>query len=222
MARLARIVLPGYPHHVTQRGNRRQDVFFCDGDFQAYLDLLKKWCSRESVKIWAYCLMTNHVHLIVKPEEGSNLSRAIGETHRRYTRRINFREQWRGYLWQGRFASFPMDEPWLLQAVAYVEYNPVAAGMVAQPWEYPWSSVHAHLGGTDPQGIVEVGPLLDMVGGDWQTYLSAYRAGKAGDFAAHERTGRPLGDEGFIGKIENALGRSLKKKRPGPKRRQDN
>ena len=81
MARLARIVLPGYPHHVTQRGNRRQDVFFCDGDFQAYLDLLKQWCSRESVKIWAYCLMTNYVHLIVKPEEGSNLSRAIGDTH---------------------------------------------------------------------------------------------------------------------------------------------
>ena len=222
MARLARIVLPGYPHHVTQRGNRRQDVFFCDDDFQAYLNLLKQWCARESVTIWAYCLMTNHVHLIVKPEQGSNLSRAIGETHRRYTRMINFREQWRGYLWQGRFASFPMDEPWLLQALAYVEFNPVAAGLVTQPWDYPWSSVHAHLAGTDPQGIVEVGPLLELVGGDWQTYLSAYQAGKDGDFAAHARTGRPLGDEGFIGRIESALGRPLKKKKPGPKQRQDN
>ena len=105
----------------------------------------------------------------------------------------------------------------LLQTVAYVEYNPVAAGMVAQPWEYPWSSVHSHLGGTDPQGIVEVGPLLDMVGGDWQTYLSAYRAGKAGDFAAHERTGRPLGDEGFIGRIENALRQVIEKETAGAK-----
>ena len=81
MARLARIVLPGYPHHVTQRGNRRQDVFLCDGDFQAYLDLLKKWCSRESAKVWTYCLLTNLVNLIVTPEEESGLSLVIGETH---------------------------------------------------------------------------------------------------------------------------------------------
>ncbi len=222
MARLTRIVLPGYPHHVTQRGNRRQDVFFCDGDLQAYLTLLKQWCARESVQVWAYCLMTNHVHLIVKPEEGSNLSRAIGETHRRYTRMINFREQWRGYLWQGRFASFVLDEPWLLQAVAYVEYNPVAAGMVARPWDYRWSSVHAHLAGEDSLGIVEVAPLLDLVGGDWQAYLSSYKVDGDGNFATHERTGRPLGDEGFIDRIESALSRVVRKKKPGPKQRQDN
>ena len=118
MARLARVVLPGYPHHVTQRGNRRQDVFFQDEDYVAYLDLLKEWCGKEGVEIWAFCLMTNHVHLIVKPNKESNLSKAIGETHRRYTRRINFRKNWRGYLWQGRFASFPMDEKWLLRAAA--------------------------------------------------------------------------------------------------------
>ena len=218
MARLARIVLPGYPHHVTQRGNRRQDVFFCDDDFQAYLNLLKQWCAKESVKVWAYCLMTNHVHLIVKPEEGSNLSRAIGETHRRYTRMVNFREQWRGYLWQGRFSSFVMDEAWLLQAVAYVEYNPVAAGMVARPWDYRWSSVHAHLVGEDAQGIVETAPLLDLVGRDWRAYLSSYKVNRDSDFAAHESTGRPLGGEGFIDRIETALGRVVRKKKPGRKR----
>ena len=98
----------------------------------------------------------------------------------------------------------------------------MAAGMVTQPWDYPWSSVHAHLAGTDPQGMLEVVPLLDLVGGDWQTYLSACHAGKDGDFAAHERTGRPLGDEGFIGRIERALGRAVKKENPGLKQRQDN
>ena len=92
MTRLARVILPEYPHHIIQRGNRRQDVFFCDDDYQFYLDLLKQWCNSEGVEIWAYCLMTNHVHLILKPSQTSNLSKAIAETHRRYTRMINFRE----------------------------------------------------------------------------------------------------------------------------------
>ena len=130
MARLARIVLPGYPHHITQRGNRRQDVFFEQGDYEHYLELLRQWSRAESLSVWAYCLMTNHVHLIVKPTKTTNLSRAIGETHRRYTRAVNFRGGWRGYLWQGRFASFPMDQSWTLKALAYVEMNPVEAGMV--------------------------------------------------------------------------------------------
>ena len=124
MARIARVVAVGYPHHVTQRGNRRQVVFFNDGDYEAYMDLMAKWCSRHGVEIWAYCLMPNHVHLMALPHDRDGFSRAIGEAHRRYTRLINFREQWRGYLWQGRFASFPLDgitypifrtflEPWV-------------------------------------------------------------------------------------------------------------
>ena len=121
MARLARVILPGYPHHIIQRGNRRQDVFFCDDDYLYYLDLLKGWCEQENLEVWSYCLMTNHVHLIVCPYKNSNLSRAIGEVHRRYTCMINFREKWRGYLWQGRFSSFPMEESWLLKAASYVE-----------------------------------------------------------------------------------------------------
>ena len=108
MARLARVILSGYPHHITQRGNRRQDVFFTDTDYEYYLELLKDWCQQEKIEIWADCLMTNHVHLIVKPGKKSKLSRVIGETHRRYTRMINFRENWKGYLWRGRFASYPM------------------------------------------------------------------------------------------------------------------
>ncbi len=139
MARLARVVLPGYPHHITQRGNRRQDVFFSDSDYEHYLELLVEWCAYEGIEIWAYCLMTNHVHLIVKPKKKSNLGKAIGEVHRRYTRMINFRENWKGYLWQGRFASYPMDNNWLLKAAAYVELNPVKAGMVKKAWDYRWT-----------------------------------------------------------------------------------
>ncbi len=101
MARLARVVVPGVPHHVTQRGNRRQATFFNEEDYAAYLALLGEWCGRCGVAVWAYCLMPNHVHLIVVPESEDGLRRGLGEAHRRYTRRINFREGWRGHLWQG-------------------------------------------------------------------------------------------------------------------------
>ena len=126
MARLARIVVPGMPHHITQRGNRRQQTFFNSDDYSVYIDLMAQWCREQGVRIWAYCLMPNHVHLVAVPSSEGGLRRAIGEAHRRYTRRVNFREGWRGHLWQGRFASFVMDESYLLAAARYVELNPVA------------------------------------------------------------------------------------------------
>ena len=216
MARLARVILPEYPHHIIQRGNRRQDVFFCDDDYLFYLDLLKHWCASESVEIWAYCLMTNHVHLILKPSQDSNLSKAIAETHRRYTRMINFRENWRGFLWQGRFSSYPMDEQYLLKAAAYVELNPVKAKMVNLAWDYRWSSVHAHLNGEDPEGIIEPKKLLDLCG-NWHDYLLRSQPMLDCTFEQHLNTGRPMGDDSFIEKVELLLGRTLKKKKPGPK-----
>lgn len=216
MARLARVVLPGYPHHITQRGNRRQDVFFQDSDYEHYLELLKEWCDSEGISIWAYCLMSNHVHLIVVPKKKSNLGKAIGEIHRRYTRVINFREGWRGYLWQGRFASYPMDKNWLLKAAAYVELNPVKAGMTKKAWDYRWSSVHAHLSGIDKRGIIQPEKLLSLTG-DWKDYLKQADRQHPDEFERHEKTGRPLGEERFIEKAERLLGRDLKKKRPGPK-----
>ena len=128
MARLARVIAPGMPHHVTQRGNRRQQTFFGEEDYQHYLELMAQFCRAEQVAIWAYCLMPNHVHLIVVPQSAESLRRAIGEAHRRYTRRINFREGWRGHLWQGRFASFVMDEDHLLTAARYVELTRAGRG----------------------------------------------------------------------------------------------
>ncbi len=160
--------------------------------------------------------MTNPIHLIVMPKKKSNLGKAIAEVHRRYTRMINFREHWKGYLWQGRFASYPMNESWLLKAAAYVELNPVKAGMVKNAWDYRWSSVHAHLAGNDDNGMIQTAKLLSLAG-DWKAYLKDARASPGNEFEHHERTGRPLGDEGFIDKAERFLHRALKKKKPGPK-----
>ena len=217
MARLARVVAPGLPHHITQRGNRRQDSFFNDDDYRVYLDLMAEWCAHYGVSIWAYCLMPNHVHLIAVPETERALGLAIGEAHRRYTRRVNFREGWRGHLWQGRFASFPMDERHLLAAARYVELNPVRAGITRRPEDYAWSSARAHLAGRDDR-LVKAGPLLDMVG-DWAAFLAGGLGEDEGSVRRkHERSGRPLGGAGFIERLETELGRPLKKGKPGPKR----
>lgn len=216
MARLARVVLPEHPHHIIQRGNRRQDVFFEQSDYEFYLALLKEWCVKEKIEIWSYCLMTNHIHLIVKPSASSRLAKAIGEVHRRYTCEINRRYGWKGYLWQGRFSSFPMSEEWLLRAAAYVELNPVSAGMVDYAWDYPWSSVHAYLAGYDEHNRVTTQPLLSYVN-DWREFLINAQVQNNDEIIKHEGTGRPLGDDAYIERASQLLGRDLIKKKPGPK-----
>ncbi len=216
MARWARVVVPSVPHHVTQRGTRRQPVFFQDEDYQTYLRLMREWCDKEAVAVWAYCLMSNHVHLIAVPETEAGLARAIGEAHRRYTRRVNFREEWRGYLWQGRFASCPMDEHYLLAAVRYVELNPVRARMVKHAWDYRWSSAAAHIRGEDDI-LVKVRPMLGRVA-DWSEYLGQeLPESELNALRLHNRTGRPLGSEDFVANLELILGRTLKPLKPGPK-----
>jgi putative transposase len=216
MARLARVVVPGMPHHVTQRGNRRQPTFFCEDDYAAYVELMAQFCGECGVEIWAYCLMPNHVHLIAVPRSKDGLRRAIAEAHRRYTRRVNFREGWRGHLWQGRFASFVMDEPYLLAAARYVELNPVRANLVDAPSEYPWSSAAAHLKGKD-DALVCVRPLLAMAG-NWRRLLTGAVSEEAlKQFREHERTGRALGDDAFQKRLEKRLGRVLRRQKPGPK-----
>ncbi len=216
MARLARLVIPGMPHHVTQRGNRRQQTFFGDADYAAYVKLMADWCREEGVDIWGYCLMPNHVHLIAVPRAEESLRRAIGEAHRRYTRSINFREKWRGYLWQGRFASFVMDESYLLAAARYVELNPVRAGLVASAEAWPWSSARAHLSGRDDR-LVKVAPLLAMVA-DWTAFLdSALPEEELRDLREHGRTGRPLGSRAFVERLEGMVGRILRPLKRGPK-----
>jgi putative transposase len=140
MARIARVIAPGFPHHVTQRGNRRQQTFFGDKDYRAYVNLLPEHCLAHGVLIWGWCLRPNHVHLIAVPATEAGLRLAIGKTHRHYTRRVNSREGWRRHLRQGRFSSCPMDEDYLVAAARYADLNPVRAGLVSRPEAWPWSS----------------------------------------------------------------------------------
>jgi putative transposase len=163
--------------------------------------------------------MPNHVHLIAVPQTENGLARAIGEAHRRYTRRINFREQWRGHLWQERFSSYVMDETHLLAAARYIEMNPVAANLTEQPTDYRWSSAKAHLTGKNDQ-LAKVAPLLEMVG-NWKEFLSLSTEEELDLMHRHERTGRPLGAESFLDKMEQVLGRALRPQKPGPKKRMD-
>ncbi len=216
MARFARVVVPGIPHHVTQRGNRRLETFFGDDDYRAYLDLMAEHCAAAEVAVWAYCLMPNHVHLILVPQDEDGLRRALGEAHRRYTRRVNFREGWRGHLWQERFHSFAMDEDHLLAAARYVELNPVRAKLKRRARDWRWSSARAHLTGRD-DGLVQVAPLLERVE-DWRAFLAGGLAEDALEaLRRHGRTGRPLGSTFFLEALEAQLGRPLKPGRPGPK-----
>ena len=161
--------------------------------------------------------MPHHVHLIVVPKTEDGLRRAIGEAHRRYTRRVNFREQWRGHLWQGRFASFVLDEPYLLACARYVELNPVRARLTTAPSKYRWSSASAHIKRKD-DCLVKVGPLLGLAK-NWRRLLtSAATEEQIKAFREHERTGRPMGDEAFQKRLEKKLGRVLRRQKPGPKK----
>ena len=217
MARLARVVVPGIPHHITQRGNRRMETFFSDSDYREYLYLMAEWCNRCKVQVWSYCLMPNHIHLIAVPETEDGLGRAIGEAHRRYTRYINFQKGWKGHLWQGRFASYPMDEQYLIATARYIELNPVKAGLVKKPEEYRWSSARAHLRGEDDI-LLKARPLLAIIA-DWQGMLSSDLSKEEYEtLRRHERSGRPLGDVGFLSRLEKMTGRVLKKQKPGPKK----
>ena len=222
MARIARVVAEGMPHHITQRGNRRQKTFFSDEDYAAYIDLMTEWCRKYAVDIWAYCLMPNHIHLIAVPGKKENLRLAIGEAHRRYTRRINFREGWRGHLWQERFSSFVMNELYLLACTRYIENNPVRAKLVGRAEQWAWSSAGAHISGQN-DNLVNVAPLLSIIKDDWRNFLAeATSSAEINDIRQHEQTGRPLGDVTFVSHLEDLLGRRLRLRKPGRKPKKDN
>jgi len=211
------VVVPGLPHHVTQRGNRRQAVFFHDEDRVAYLSLLRDACARFGVTVRGWCLMPNHVHVIAVPEEEPSLARAFSDTHVRYTRRINFRKGWRGHLWQGRFGSSPMDVRHAVAALRYVERNPVRAGLCRAPWRYPWSSAALHAGAS------ETDPLIDGRGGwfarlapGWREFLTGPEDEEFAESLRRESAaGRPIGGTGFVRRLEGRLKRRLARGSPG-------
>lgn len=220
MARVARVVIPGCPHHVVQRGVRSLRVFFSDADRNEYLSLLKQSAERWELSVWAWCLMSTHVHLLVVPRHAESMARAIGEAHRQYTRRVNLRQGVRGHLFQERFHSYPIQKDRHLLAVArYIEMNPVRAHLVSRPQEYRWSSAPHHLLGVADPLVVE-SPLEEMTG-SWAAFLSeAEAANERRMVELHLRTGRPYGERTWCQRLEKRLGRALlPRKRGWPKGR---
>jgi len=217
MVRIARVEAMGEPHHVVQRGNRRQNVFFREADKEEYLKILNLQSRLFELEVWAYCLMDNHVHLIVMPKRERSMVEGISEVHRLYTRMINFREGWRGYLWQGRFKSYPLDERYLYAAVRYVERNPVRAKLVEKAEEYQWSSARSHVYRQfDP--VLNDFHLLEEIK-DWSSYLNEMDDAESLNLLRrHGETGRPLGCREFMSSLESRLGRMLERQKPGPKK----
>ena len=219
MPRIARIVVPDLPHHITQRGNRRQDVFFEDTDRRKFLSLLHEYAVRHGLAIHAYCLMTNHVHLIATPRTEQSLSRTLKPVHLRYTQHLNWTHGLSGRLWQGRFFSCPLDEEHFLTAVRYVERNPVRAGLVAKAEEYPWSSAAAHCGSRGDSLITDTQVLSEQIG-DWSEWLRGEEDEQLVSALRHNtRTGRPLGSESFLDRFEQLLGRVVRRQKAGRPRK---
>lgn len=211
MARLARLVVPGVPHHLVQRGNHRSAVFELTSDRKVYQALLRRCAARHGCAIWAYCLMTNHVHLLAVPANEKALARTILAAHMSYAQWFNRRQGTTGHLWSGRYYSAPLDPHHLVAAVRYVELNPVRAGLVERPEDYPWSSARSHgLGYKDPL----LAPSRPFPGAipNWLEWLSQARDPDLEErLRAHTRTGRPCGSTSFVRSLEVATGRRLEK-----------
>jgi putative transposase len=217
MARTARLVVPGYPHHVTQRGNRRQTTFFSVADYRRYVAEIASAKGDAGVDVLAWCLMPNHVHLVVVPQRLNSLSSLFSIAHRRYTRYINLREDWRGHLWQERFNSCVLDQYHLLATVRYVELNPVTARICQRPEDWPWSSAQVHLNGGE-DSLTIGSSMLEQVT-DWRKFLASSTPESTIDrLRKHSRTGRPLGDSHFIEGLEQRFRRSLSPGRRGRKK----
>jgi putative transposase len=219
MVREARIVVPGVPHHVTQRGNNRQDVFFVDDDRRMYFSYLKQSAQAHGLAVTAYALMTNHVHLIAIPEKEESLSNALGRAHMMYAQSVQRTHGGSGHFWQSRFFSCPLDEAHAHNAAAYAELNPVRAGLVSYPWDYPWSSAAAHCHkGYDPSGLLALDEWLEaMPESQWRATLETIASADSvvEKIRKHTRTGRPLGNEAFLDEVENRLGRSVRPAKGG-------
>jgi putative transposase len=219
MARIKRIVLPHIPHHITQRGVRSMNIFFKQADYTYYKELLYEQCEIYDLKIVSYCLMTNHIHLIAIPSTKESLSRAIGETHRLYTRKINFEQKTKGHLFQERFYSTPLDEYHFLNALKYVEQNPVKANMVKYPWEYKYSSARYRVNLVKEDRLLSNYENIDDIE-NYKLFLEETTEEKL--IKDKTRTGKPCGDEKFYEKILLTTGIDYKSKKPGPKQKINN
>jgi putative transposase len=216
MARLARVVIPGCPHHVTQRGNGRARTFFGDHDYALYRDLLAASCRAAGVEVWAWCLMPSHVHLILVPSDPDGLRRALAPVHRRYAGVVQARRKRSGHFWRGRFSAVAMDEEYLAAALRYVSLNPVRARLADRPQDWRWSSTRAHLRGKD-DGMTALAPIRDRFPRFAGLLASKPEADLFARLRAAESIGRPLGNDRFLERLERRTGRALKPGKRGPK-----
>ena len=213
MPRIARVVFSDIPHHITQRGNRREDVFFTNADRQLYLKSLREYSAKEGLYILAYCLMTNHIHLVASPKTLVSLHRTLKPLHTRYANLINRRFGWKGHFWQGRFFSNPLDEHYMWTAIRYVEQNPVRAKIVKKAQQYPWSSAAAHCG-LKKDALLAANVPWDKKMSDpdrWSSWLAAEE--EKDSLKILQRNipkGLPCGDETFIRRLEKLTGKALR------------
>ena len=215
MGRKLRIVAPGFPHHVTQRGNYKQAIFEEDGDRRKYLGLIKKYSEKYQLKIWAYCLMKNHVHFIVVPSLIDSLPKTFKQVNRLYSVYFNNKKEQTGHLWQNRYYSCVLDEAHFMAAVRYVENNPVRAGIANKAEDYQWSSATSHVNNISDPILSNDLPLLDMIP-DWREYLYLDKDKQASEKIREcTMSGKPAGSDLFINILEDILGTEIKFKKQG-------
>ena len=225
MPRKARIVVPDIPHHITQRGNNRQDVFFVDDDREKFLYLLKEQSARFGMIIDGFCLMTNHIHIIATPTKKRSLAKTMGRVNLLYSQYISYMHGRTGHLWQNRFFSCPLDTKHYFTALSYIEQNPVRAKMARYPWTYRWSSAAFHTGREDQFGLMDKSRWTQQSSHlDWKMVLREKLERLDIDkVRIYCRTGRPLGTDKFISKLETVVGRRLRALPVGrPKKKKKN
>jgi len=217
MPRRSRVVFSRVPHHVTQRGNHRERVFFEPGDREFYLWLLKVYARQHRVEVYAYCLMTNHVHLVVVPDDSLTMHRALRAVHSQYAQRVNRMAGRCGHLWQGRYFSSPLDSNYFLNAVRYVELNPVRAGLVTKAEDYEWSSAAARCGRRLDNLLASVGSSALLAGiTNWSAWLDdGLPAESLETLRHHGSKNLPCGSSEFVAALEEAVGDSLTCRPPG-------
>lgn len=222
MARHPRLVYAGIPHHVTQRGNRRESIFFSDENRRAYLDWLAVYCDKHQVEVVAYCLMPNHVHIVAIPQSRDGLEHVFRPLHTRYAQYINRRQGWAGHLLQGRYFSSALDEAHFVAAVRYVERNPVRARIVRRAEDYRWSSAGFHCGLRPDRAVASI-DLIDHgfpATHEWAAWLAEVdEAPEVHVLRRHIDANLPCGHSGFIDQLAAHAGRNLEFRTRGRPRR---
>jgi putative transposase len=215
--RFARVVLPGCAHHVLARGNRKADVFADDSDRLVYLRLLQQARDSSKTSIWAYVLMNNHVHIVAVPHSEDSLAQMVKKCHEAYSKYFNTKYGFVGHAWQNRFKSFVMEWTYCLNAVRYVERNPVRARLVNKAEHYLWSSAAAHCGLHGDVLLSDDGPLKQEIA-NWMEWLDVENpADVETTIRRHTEAGRPLGSNSFLAKAELETGRKLLPQKRGPR-----